>query len=166
MKMKACAFTGHRPEKLPFGNNEQDCRCRKLKQQISHQIVLQIRDGVSIFITGMARGVDVWAAEAVLECKRILDNELQLWAFIPYDRQPARWSLEEQQRYNVILKKADRVEYISHGYYDGCLLKRNRSMVDAATHLIAVYDENQPGGTKYTIDYARRKGLEITIIEP
>lgn len=38
-------------------------------------------------------------------------------------------------------------------------------MVDHATHLIAVYD-GQPGGTKSTLDYARRKGLEITIIEP
>lgn len=38
-------------------------------------------------------------------------------------------------------------------------------MVDHATHLLAVYD-GQPGGTASTIRYARKKGLEITIIEP
>ena len=39
-------------------------------------------------------------------------------------------------------------------------------MVENASHLIAVYDEKQGGGTKYTIDYARKKGLNIIIIEP
>ena len=47
-----------------------------------------------------------------------------------------------------------------------CLHERNRKLVDEADHLIAVYDGKQPGGTRETIVYARRKGLDITIIEP
>ena len=38
-------------------------------------------------------------------------------------------------------------------------------MVDLATHLIAVYD-GQKGGTKYTVDYAKKKGLFVSIIDP
>ena len=34
MEQKACAYTGHRPEKLPFGNDENDPRCKMLKQKI------------------------------------------------------------------------------------------------------------------------------------
>lgn len=108
----------------------------------------------------------MWAAEIVLQLRDTLPSrEIRLWAAIPYDRQANGWSPEEQVRYRGILDRADRIEYISHDYFNGCLQKRNRWMIDQSTHLIAVYD-GQPGGTKSTLDYARRKGLEITIIEP
>ncbi len=57
------------------------------------------------------------------------------------------------------------MEHTSHEYFRGCLQKRNRRMVELATHMIAVYD-GLPGGTQSTIEYARKKGLDITIIEP
>ena len=84
---------------------------------------------------------------------------------IRYARQAAAWSAQEQERYQAILAKADRVNLLSERYYDGCLLARNRYMVDLATHLIAVYD-GQKGGTKYTVDYAKKKGLFVSIIDP
>ena len=39
---EACAFTGHRPQKLPFGFNEEDPRCIALKAVIETQIVNHI----------------------------------------------------------------------------------------------------------------------------
>lgn len=115
----------------------------------------------------MARGVDIWAAETVLSLKAILPSRnIKLWVAIPYDRQSLNWTVQEQARYQKILEKADKVEYVSHDYFNGCLQKRNRYMIDAASHLIAVYDGVQKGGTKYTIDYARKKGLEIIEIQP
>lgn len=165
--MNACAYTGHRPEKLPFGNNENDPRFKMMKQKLMCETLELIRNGVTTYIVGMARGVDMWAAELVLQLKLLKpDDNIQLCAVIPYDRQSLSWSPKEKARYNEILEKADKVEYISHDYYNGCLQKRNRYMVDNATHLIAVYDGIQGGGTKQTIDYARKKGLNITIIEP
>ena len=32
--MKACAFTGYRPEKLPFGDDEESPGCKRLKQRL------------------------------------------------------------------------------------------------------------------------------------
>lgn len=167
MEKLACAFTGHRPEKLGLTWNENESEYERLKQKLFCEILRLTREGVSIFITGMARGVDQLAAEIVLSLKDVVpDRNLQLWAAIPYDRQSLSWSPKDKARYNDILEKADKIEYISHDYYNGCLQKRNRYMVENATHLIAVYDEKQGGGTKYTVEYARKKGLNITIIEP
>lgn len=164
--MSICAFTGYRPEKFPFGENEADPRCEQLKQELFCEILRMTREGVNVFISGMARGVDLWAAEAVLQIQNVKPSQkIELWAIVPYDRQPLAWSAKERARYQRILEQAARVEYISHDYYNGCLQKRNRYMVDHATHLLAVYD-GQPGGTASTIRYARKKGLEITIIEP
>lgn len=161
-----CAFTGHRQEKFSFGTDEQHPDCRKIKRQIHCEIRRMVAEGVNIFITGMCRGVDLWVAEIVLQLRDSQPSGvIQLWAAIPYDRQAVSWRHEDRDRYEEILSKADRVEYISHAYTRACLHQRNRWMCDQATHLLAVYD-GQPGGTKNTIDYARKKGLNITIIEP
>lgn len=165
--MNACAYTGPRPEKLPYGNDESDPRFKMVKQRLMCETLELIRNGVTTFLVGMARGTDIMAAELILQLRMLKqDVNIQLWAVVPYDRQALSWPPKERARYNAILAKADKVEYISHDYYNGCLQKRNRYMVDNATHLIAVYDGVQGGGTKQTIDYARKKGLNITIIEP
>lgn len=70
MKKKICAFTGHRPQSLPFGFNETDDRCVALKEMLRRSIIKLIEEeGVAHFITGMALGVDMYAAEIVLSLK-------------------------------------------------------------------------------------------------
>lgn len=50
---KTCAFTGHRPQSLPFGFDESDKRCTSLKSVMRDQIVALIEnEGVTHFITG------------------------------------------------------------------------------------------------------------------
>ena len=44
MKTKKCAFTGHRPQSLPFGFNEADERCITLKQKLRDEIIRQIEE--------------------------------------------------------------------------------------------------------------------------
>lgn len=69
--MKSCAFTGHRPQNLPFGFREDDERCTALKETLKKQIISLITDeNVTHFISGMALGVDMYAAEIVLELKK------------------------------------------------------------------------------------------------
>lgn len=49
MKVKKCAFTGHRPQSLPFGFNESDERCIALKQTLRAEIIRLIeQEGVTI----------------------------------------------------------------------------------------------------------------------
>jgi hypothetical protein len=38
-------------------------------------------------------------------------------------------------------------------------------MVDNSAYMIAVYN-GDPGDTKYTVDYAVKKGLDVVIINP
>jgi uncharacterized phage-like protein YoqJ len=65
--MLSCAFTGHRPDKLLCGNNEQHPACLSIKAVLLQQITrLYVQRGVTQFIAGGALGIDQWAAEAVL----------------------------------------------------------------------------------------------------
>ena len=63
---KTCCFTGHRPDKLPWGEEESDPRCLRLKEAVARAVEDAYVSGIRRFITGMARGVDLYCAEAVL----------------------------------------------------------------------------------------------------
>ncbi len=46
-----------------------------------------------------------------------------------------------------------------------CMLERNRYMVNNSSLVIALFN-GLSGGTKSSIDYAKKQGVEIIIIKP
>ena len=59
---KVCAFTGHRPNKLPWRYNETDSRCVALKTVLAEQITALAETGFTQFLSGMAEATDTWSA--------------------------------------------------------------------------------------------------------
>lgn len=106
--MKTCAFTGHRPQHLPFGMNENDERCTDLKETLKEQIINLIEtEDVTHFITGMALGVDLYAAEIVLDLKARYPN-ITLESAIPCETQAVKWSMAQRERYYDIAAQCDK----------------------------------------------------------
>jgi uncharacterized phage-like protein YoqJ len=165
-KHKTCCFTGHCPAKLSFEYDEESPECLRLKVSLLSLIDEMRMKGVTNFLSGMAQGVDIIAAEAVLDIRRTYpQDKIRLVAAVPYEGQADRWSEAYRERYFNILAVADEVITLQHRYTDRCMLDRDRYMVDASGYMIAVYNGSK-GGTKYTVDYAIGKGLDITIINP
>lgn len=162
-KMYRVSFTGYREEKLNFFG-EDDPLCIALKRRLYEQIERLADDGADSFNSGMALGVDTWAAEAVLELKK-LRPEIRLIAVLPCPEQDKLWRDNQKRRYREILERCDKVLTVSPEYQKGCMLKRNRALVDMCDVLLAVYD-GKPGGTRYTVDYADKVGRRTIIIEP
>lgn len=160
-----CAFTGHRPHKFPWKENEADPRCVALKTMLMEQITALAEAGATDFFTGGAAGVDCWAALMVLELRK-KHPALKLHDILPYERQADEWSRSARERYQFILKYADSVDYISRDYYDGCMMDRNHRLVESAELLLAVYNGARRSGTGATVNYARKMGREIIIIDP
>ena len=50
-----CAFTGHRPERLPWGLNEDDARCAALKTLLRRTVREVYDRGFHTFLCGMAQ---------------------------------------------------------------------------------------------------------------
>ena len=165
MGNKSCAFTGHRPHKLPWKYNEADERCVALKAALEKQIAVIVEAGVADFYSGGADGVDCWAALIVLDLRK-KNPALNLHLILPHKGQADKWSDSAQERYRFILSQADSVDYVSHDYYDGCMLDRNRRLVDAADLLLAVYNGERRGGTAATVRYVRKLGRRVIIIDP
>lgn len=51
----SCAFTGHRPHKFPWKDNEADPRCIALKETLAEQIATLAGAGVTEYFTGGRR---------------------------------------------------------------------------------------------------------------
>ena len=148
------AFAGHRPEKLPWGSDESDPRCIALKRQIIEAVRTAAGEGYDTFLCGMARGCDFYFAEAVVS------QGLRLEAYLPCPSQADRWSEADRSRYTALLMDCAAVYMTEPEYSQGCMLRRNRKMVDAADGLLTVYDGSS-GGTGAAIDYARRTGKRV-----
>lgn len=165
MDKVTCAFTGHRPHKFPWKNNEADSRCVALKAILEEQITMLVEAGVTDYFTGGADGVDCCAAEIVLSLRK-KNSALKLHCVLPYEGQADKWSDSARKRYYSILKQADSVVYVSHEYYDGCMIERNHRLVESASLLLAVFNGMRRSGTGATVNYARKLGREIIIIDP
>lgn len=129
------------------------------------QIVKLEKKGVTDFFSGMAEGVDTWAAMAVLERRKENPN-LRLHCILPCPGQEEKWSPSSQERYRWILAQADSLTYVSTNFCKDCYLKRNRYLVDAADILLAVYDGSKRSGTGATVRYAQKRGKKIIKIDP
>lgn len=163
--MKSCAFSGHRPVRFNFGYDEHDERCLAVKEVMSERIGALIAGGVTEFYTGMALGVDQWAAEIVLEMKKERRG-LRLIAVRPCETQADNWSVEQRERHFDTLALCDDVVTLHPRYTRACMFERNRYLVDHAGHLLAVYDGGADGGTAYTVKYAKQQGRMVTAIHP
>ena len=155
LRQHRCCFTGHRPEKLNWSEAE-------IKKDLETAILQAINDGFVTFITGMARGVDIWAGEIILQLRKQNPN-LHLIAPSPYKGFESRWSADWQKRYKNILDQADLVRFVCKGYSKACFQIRNEWMVNKSARVIAVYN-GEAGGTRNTIEYAKRHEIAITYI--
>lgn len=159
MKEKACCFTGYRPSKFSFplkkGNREYD----EFEKRLKYEISLLIDSGCFTFISGMAMGFDVIAAEQVIEFKK-QDSRVKLVCVLPFASQGENFPMDWSKRYFEILKNADEVITLSEDYYSACYFVRNHYMVDNSDMVLTFYN-GKGGGTAETLKYAEKRSKEI-----
>ena len=160
---QTCAFTGHRPEKLPWGTRETDPRCIDLKKRIRDACEAVYTMGVRHFICGMAQGCDTYFCEELIALRKE-GREFTIEAAIPCEEQSSRWTRQDRVRYYRLLEECDEKTVISPHYTPDCMARRNHYMVDNAAFLIACTGGAQ-GGAEATVRYARQQGLDIIRID-
>ena len=151
MNEQSCCFTGHR--QLPPGDEA------AITEKLSAQIDALAEQGVTRFYCGGALGFDTLAAISVLKARQRLP-ELKLLLILPCQTQAQYYNKYQKQLYQHILSCADDVHYVSDAYTAGCMYARNRALVDQSAYCVC-YLRRPSGGTSYTVQYAKRKGLQI-----
>ena len=116
--------------------------------------------GYRRFLCGGATGFDTLAASAVLILKQ-QKPDAQLILVLPCEGQDSSWKPHEQVLYRSIREQADRVLVLAEHYYTGCMMTRNRFLVDHAAFCVAYWKDTSTGGTISTIRLALRRNLPI-----
>lgn len=146
------AFTGHRPEKLRIPT---DVLTRKLDEVIR----ALHREGFTTFLSGMARGFDMLATQAVLKLRDEYP-EIRLVAVIPFMGQELRFSTSERMTYSDILNRADKIVLTSESYHSQAYFVRNDYLL-ANSSIIVCYYNGEKGGTMYTVNRAKATKLPV-----
>ena len=150
-KEQSCCFTGHRvisPEHLTA-----------VKARLNRQIFRLTDKGIYRFFTGGARGFDTLAAETVLALRKTIP-QIQLILALPCKNQSKGWNSADKARYEQILHQADEVHYLAESYDNGCMMRRNRFMVDNSSCCI-FYLTHMRSGTYKTVEYAMEQGHDL-----
>ncbi|MFI3289172.1 MAG: SLOG family protein [Rikenellaceae bacterium] len=149
------AFTGHREYDAERTNEALYQRIAEIASQ---------NDDIT-FLSGMAVGFDLAAAEAVLEVRRLGYN-VGLKCIIPFYGQSRFFCESDQTRYNRVVELADEVVILSKSYNSSVFFNRNDFLIDNADTIIAYFNTTKKGGTAYTIRKARRANLKIENLYP
>ena len=161
--MKTCCFTGHRPQKLGYGENS--IQCDELKNRLEELIIELIeKEGVTHFISGVALGVDTYAANIVLKLKCDYPM-ITLECAIPCETQVVKWNERDRDIYYDLLSKSDKETLLQQKYTSDCMQKRNEYMVDNFDYFIAVWN-GKPSGTGSTVKYARKNNKMVLLVNP
>ena len=161
---RTCCFTGHRPDKLPWGLDERDPRCAALKRSLDRELETLYRRGFRHFISGMAMGCDFYFAEAALALREKYPD-LAVEGAVPCPTQAQRWPEHLRRRWRDILDRCDLETMVQQNYDRWCMFRRDRYMVDRSAAVLAVFDGTS-GGTQYTLNYAMDKKRELLLLDP
>lgn len=143
------AVTGHRPPKvggyvvpnpimMGIGNAIREDFARVTPERV---------------LTGMALGVDQWVAWICIEMN------IPYWAVIPCQGYESRWPDQAKSEYRHLLSQAERVHYVdgNQEYTPGCIMRRNKYLVDHCDQIYTVWNGVPDGGTYSTIKYAAKQ---------
>ena len=148
---RVCCFTGHREIE-----NDDSVRLTELVGDAIDKLAVS---GVTVFRAGGAVGFDTLAALKVIEKKRT-HPEIKLHLFLPCKDQTSRWNGYNVMAYEYVLKNADEITYTAEKYTRGCMLHRDRKMVEGSDYCVAFCKKSE-GGTAYTLKYAKDHGLRV-----
>lgn len=167
-------FTGHRPKALWNGYPPFDkvYDTRRAALYDTHKVLVLeainkcIEAGYNTYISGGAQGMDLLAAECVME-KRAQFPHVRLIIARPFPSQHSTKPEFSKAYIRSIEFAADSVVDVSPDPYSPAKMQiRNAWMVDHAKMGIALYDGSQKGGTYNCITYAKQQGKFILVIDP
>lgn len=110
------AFTGYRPEKMPFVESKKDEAYLKFRKRQLQVIERLIERGCTHFISGVAMGFDTWVAEDILVLQKN-NSSLELECAIPFPGQADRWSTSDQKRrYKIVSYQLHNLITVTHHF--------------------------------------------------
>ena len=138
-----CAIIGQNPMRFPWGFDEEDDRCRKLKIELAQQIMALRQSGVSQFLVACDCGVGLYAAE-IINGLRTTDHDLILLCYTPHEEQATKWAPYLRERYFTMLEQCTYISVVCEVGTPDAQLQAYKKIIGIADVVLAVYDRDTP----------------------
>lgn len=163
-----CAVIGQNPMRFPWGFDEEDDRCRKLKIELAQQIMVLRQSGVSQFLVACDCGVGLYAAE-IINGLRTSDHDLMLLCYTPHEEQSTKWAPYLRERYFAMLEKCTYISVVCEVGAPDAQLQAYKKIIDLADVVVGVYDRDTPaiGSTEErALIFANKLRKPLLVIAP
>lgn len=146
-----CAFSGHR--------DLSEVALRALQPRMEQVVTASIAKGYRHFLAGGAMGFDMLAAITVLNLQFSFPY-ITLSMILPCPAHDGKWDFAKRGQLQTICKRANEILYTAEHYHRGCMMTRNRYLIDHSAALIC-YCTRESGGTAATLQMAQKAMLTI-----
>ncbi|MBQ8296912.1 MAG: DUF1273 family protein [Ruminococcus sp.] len=167
---KTVCITGHREKGIqPYKGNPLygNITMNAVKLMLYRYIDMAAEKGYDTFISGLAVGTDLWAAEYILK-KRSRNPKIRLIGAMPYLRHAERFPRYYLELLRRVETEADVLVSVNGSpgitYSENKELYRDRNyyMVEKSSAAIAFLNEGSfASGTLQTVNYAYRRGRKV-----
>lgn len=164
-----CAIIGQHPMSFPWGFDEEDDRCRKLKIELAQQIMALRQSGVLQFLTACDCGVGLYAAEIVNGLRATTDHDLMLICYTPHEEQATKWAPYLRERYFDMLTACTYLSAVCEAGAPGAQLQAYKKIIDLADVVLAVYDRDTPpagSAEDRALAYAEGQHKSLVLLHP
>lgn len=163
-----CAIIGQNPLRFPWGFDEEDDRCRKLKIELAQQIMVLRQSGVSQFLVACDCGVGLYAAE-IINGLRTSDHDLMLLCYTPHEEQATKWAPYLRERYFTILEQCTLISAVCEVGAPDAQLQAYKKIIDLADVVLCVYDTDIPATSSAedrALAYAEGQHKSLVLLHP
>ena len=142
-----CAVIGQNPMRFPWGFDEEDKFCSKMKTELAQQIMVLRQRGVSQFLTACDCGVGLYAGE-IINGLRTTDRDLMLICYTPHEEQATKWVPYLRERYFDMLTACTYLSAVCEAGAPGAQLQAYKKIIDLADVVLCVCDKDTPAASR------------------
>lgn len=154
--IKVVYISGYKASELGIFK-ENDPGAVYIKMAIKKALLQLLDQGLEWVMISGQLGVEMWAAEVVIELQKKEYPALKLAIITPFLEQEGNWSDKNKEWYHSIIQRADYVDSVSKRKYDSPaqLRLKNQFAIQKTDALLLVYDEERDGSPKYLLQTAK-----------
>ena len=163
-----CAVIGQNPMRFPWGFDEEDKFCSKMKTELAQQIMVLRQRGVSQFLSACDCGVGLYAGE-IINGLRTTDRDLMLICYTPHEEQATKWAPYLRERYFDVLEKCTYISAVCEVGAPDAQLRTYKKIIDLADMVLAVYDRDTPpagSAEDRALAYAEGQHKSLVLLHP
>ncbi len=167
--MKTMVITGYKPMEMGIFKHD-DPKVDFVKEAIKKRLVQLIEEGLEWVILSGQMGVELWAAEVIVDLKE--EYPIKLGVIPPFQNQHSKWPDQLQLVYDKITELADFYKPIYEKEYEGPYQFRARDqfLIEHSDGCMVLYDEDTPGTPKYFLNlvqtYLEHHSYDLIYITP